>query len=157
MEDFDILDVRFTFKRRPLDLSGDLRPNWRVPVLVLMLRFCCRGGKSSLFKLHLLNLVIRDKEKQDALIANLSGLPDYSNIRIQVEPSFIRAIQFAVGEGLAERLENNRIKLTQKGKQLASDIEESNCLTEEKAFFVKLGVRLTENWVKDFSMWSKSA
>jgi hypothetical protein len=138
MEEFDILDVQFTFKRRPLDLPGDLRPNWRVPVLVLMLRFCCRGGKSSLFKLHLLNWAIREKESQAALILSLSGSPDYSDIRIQVEPSFIRAIQFAVGEGLAERLENNRIRLAEKGRQLASDIAESNCLAEERAFLAEL-------------------
>jgi hypothetical protein len=106
MNDFDVLDVKFKFVTRPGDLPGDLRPNWRVPLLILMLDICARGGISSLYRLHLLNWAIRSNEQRGLLLNNLSGESDYAQIRIQVEPSFIRAIQFAVAEKLLERLDN---------------------------------------------------
>jgi hypothetical protein len=157
MDNFEILDVHFTFKRRPLDLPGDLRPNWRVPLLVIILVLCCRGGRSSLFRLHLLNWTIREKGRQTALIASLSSSTDYSGIRLQVEPSFVKAIQFAVGEGLLERLGKGRVKITDKGKQFGTDIMQSDCLFEEKTFLNAVGFRLTEEWVTGFAMWSKAA
>jgi Mn-dependent DtxR family transcriptional regulator len=87
----------------------------------------------------------------------LTDSPDYSDIRFQVEPSFVKAIQFAVGEGLIERLGNSRVKITDKGKQFATDILESDCLSEEKAFLKEVSFRLTEEWVVGFGMRSKAA
>lgn len=157
MNDFDVLDVKFKFVPRPRDLPGDLRPNWRVPLLILMLDMCCRGGKSTLYKLHLLNWAIRSQGQRDLLLKNLSGDPDYSQIRIQVEPSFIRAIQFAVAEKLVERLENSRVQITERGKQFAHDIKESESLVSEKDFLKKIGLRLTEAFVGSFAAWRRAA
>jgi hypothetical protein len=157
MNDFDVLDVKFTFVSRPRDLPGDLRPNWRVPVLMLMLDMCSRGGKSSLYKLHLLNWVIRSEEQRDLLLQNLSDEPDYSQIRIQVEPSFIQAIQFAVAEKLVERLDGNRVQITERGKQFANDIKESDSLVSEQKFLKSTGLRLTEAWVGGFAAWRRAA
>jgi hypothetical protein len=157
MNDFDVLDVKFKFVPRPRDLPGDLRPNWRVPLLVLMLDMCSRGGKSSLYKLHLLNWAIRSEEQRGLLLDNLSGEPDYSQIRIQVEPSFIRAIQFAVAEKLVDRLDNSRVQITERGKQFAHDIQESDSLASEKEFLKKIGFKLTEAWVSGFAAWRRAA
>ncbi len=157
MNDFEILDVKFTFKKRPLDLPGDLRPNWRVPVLLMMLQYCCRGGKSHLYKLHLLNWTMRDQRRQEALITSLSGVPQYDKIQVQVEPSFVQAVQFAVGEGLVERLENSRVKITDSGKQLVKEIEKAACLSVERAFLKNIGLRLTEEWLAGFAAWSRAA
>lgn len=157
MNDFDVLDVKFKFATRPRDLPGDLRPNWRVPLLIVMLDMCARGGKCSLYKLHLLNWAIRSEEQRHLLLGNLSGEPDYSQIRIQVEPSFIRAIQFAVAEKLIERLDNSRVQITERGKQFAHDIEESGSLASEKEFLKKIGYRLTEAWVSGFAAWRRAA
>jgi hypothetical protein len=157
MNDFDVLDVKFTFISRPRDLPGDLRPNWRVPLLVLMLDICCRGGRSSLYKLHLLNWMIRKDDQREVLLSNLSEDPDYSQILIQVEPSFIRAIQFAVAEKLVERLDKSRVKITERGKQFAHDIATSNSLISEKSFLKDVGLRLTEAWVEGFAAWSRAA
>src|SRR5947209_4097114 len=140
MNDFDLLDVKFKFLPRPRDLPSDLRPNWRVPLLVLMLDMCSRGGKSSLYKLHLLNWSIRSEEQRWLLLENLSDGPDYSQVRIQVEPSFIRAIQFSVAEKLVERLDGNRVKITEQGRQFAQDIKKSKSLVSEKEFLSKIGL-----------------
>jgi len=157
MSDYDILDVRFTFKKRPLDLPGDLRPNWRVPLLLMMIRYCCRGGKSSLYKLHLLNWMMRGQQRQDALLSSLTNVPRYEGIRVQVEPSFIQAILFAAGEGLLERLDNSRVRITDAGVALVKEVEGAECLTNEKHFLQLVGMKLTEDWVTRFLAWSRGA
>ena len=157
MSDSEILDVKFRFKKRPLDLPGDLRPNWRVPILLMMLRLCCRGGKSSLFKLHMLNWTMREQGRQEALLAALSDPSQYDRIQMQVEPSFIQAVQFAVGEGLLERLENSRVKITDAGTKLAKEIEKTECIIIEKSFLKSVGLKLTEDWVAGFAAWSRVA
>jgi hypothetical protein len=157
MSDYDILDVRFTFKKRPLDLPGDLRPNWRVPLLLMMLHYCCRGGKSSLYKLHLLNWMMRDQQRQDALLSSLTDVPRYEGIRVQVEPSFIQAILFAAGEGLLEHLDNSRVRITDAGVAFAKEAERTECLIHEKHFLKLVGLKLTEDWVTRFLAWSRNA
>lgn len=157
MSDYDILDVKFSFKKRPLDLPGDLRPNWRVPLLLMMLYYCCRGGKSSLYKLHLLNWTMRDQQRQDALLSSLTDAPQYDAIRVQVEPSFIQAILYGAGEGLLERLDNSRVKITDAGITFVKEIEKADCLTVEKQFLKLVGLKLTEEWVTRFVAWSKVA
>lgn len=157
MNDSEILNVKFTFKKRPLDLPGDLRPNWRVPILLLMLHSCSRGGKSSLYKLHLLNWTMRDHRRQETMLASLSNPARYDQIQMQVEPSFVQAVQFAVGEGLLKRLENSRVKITDSGTKLAKEIEKTECLDIEKGFLKSVGLRLTEEWVAGFAAWSRVA
>jgi hypothetical protein len=122
-----------------------------------MLDMCCRGGKSSLYKLHLLNWTIRSQDQKALLLENLSDQPDYSQIQIQVEPSFIQTIQFAVAEKLIDRLENNRVQITEEGKQFADDIKSSDTLLSEKEFFNQIGFKLTEAWVDRFAAWSRAA
>jgi hypothetical protein len=73
-----------------------------------------------------------------------------------VEPSFIQAIQYAVGEGLVERQENSRVRITDSGKQFAAEIEKADCLKDEKAFLKSVGFQLTESWVAGFATWSRA-
>jgi hypothetical protein len=157
MSDYDILDVKFKFKKRPLDLPGDLRPNWRVPLLLTMLYYCCRGGKSSLYKLHLLNWTMRDQQRQHALLSSLTDAPQYDGICVQVEPSFIQAILFAAGEGLLERLDKSRVKITEAGVTFVKEVEREDCLAIERQFLKSVGMKLTEEWVTKFVAWSKVA
>ena len=157
MSDYEILDVKFKFKKRPLDLPGDLRPNWRIPLLLIMLRYCCRGGKSSLYKLHLLNWTLRDPQRQEALLASLTGSPSLDEIRVQVEPSFIQAILFAMGEGLLERQGNNRVRITDAGVAFVKEIESSDCLSDERQFLKSVSMKLTEEWVTRFLSWRRAA
>jgi hypothetical protein len=128
-----------------------------VPVLLLVLKNCCRGSKSSLYKLHLLNWTLPDAERRAALLEALSAERQYQNVRIQVEPSFVQAIQYAVGERLVERLENNRVKITDAGRQFAKEIEAAECLKLESDFFKTLGLKLTEEWVDGFAAWNRAA
>jgi hypothetical protein len=157
MADIDYLDVAFSFKSRPSDLPPDLRPNWRVPLLLLMLHVCCRGGKSTLFRLHVLNWSSRNQENQNKLLANLASDLEYSEVPIRVEPAFVRTIQFAVAEGLVSRVGGDRVQLTDSGKAFANQLVENGApLGAEREFLRVVGQRLTENWVEGFSKWGRA-
>ena len=153
MADIDYLDVAFSFRSIPSDLPADLRPNWRVPLLLLLLRLCCRGGKSTLFRLHVLNWSSRNRENQKKLLANLASNLDYSDVPI----TFVQTIQFAVAEGLVSRAGGDRVQLTDSGKTFADQLVGDDApLGAEREFLRLVGQRLTESWVEGFSKWGRS-
>src|SRR5438876_12415673 len=93
------LDVPFSFERRPAPLPGDLRPAWRIALLLLIL-FHSRAQKASLQKLHVLNWAARTAGNQKLLLRFMSGAAGKDEIIPRVEPSLNRAINFARGESL---------------------------------------------------------
>lgn len=139
------VSAKFTFKRRPISLPGDLRPDWRIAVLVLTLRKCSHGGQSTLRRLHVLNWAIRSATSREAFIRRLDGqnLPD--EVLVRYDPALNRAIDLARGLGLVDRVTGNRVKITQPGIRLADDIDATpNILAEERTFLSNLRGRATE-------------
>lgn len=144
------LDVPFTFTRRPSPLDPELRPEWRLSVLVLLLRVCCRGTRSSLRKLHLLNWTIRSNEARLRLFALLDETIGPEDIEIRVEPALNRAIDFAAAEGLVRFVGGDKVELTPSGVSLAAEIVSApDCLVHERAFMERLRLRLTEQKVTE--------
>ncbi|MEP6534296.1 MAG: hypothetical protein ABJF23_03190 [Bryobacteraceae bacterium] len=68
---FDIpeLKAEFVFRQRPVAIPGDLRIGWRIGLLVLLMNGCCKSGRTSLTRLHVLSWGIRTLESRNALIA----------------------------------------------------------------------------------------
>ena len=52
-------DQALRFKRRPMAIAAELRPDWKIAALLLILHLSSRGGKSSLRRLHILNWALR--------------------------------------------------------------------------------------------------
>ena len=129
------LDVPFTFKRRPVPLPGDMRPVWRLHVLVLLLDQCW-GGKATHQQLHVLNWAIRTEETRAAFLQFVHGHRAPNQTIVRYDPSLNRAVDFAFAEGIAARHEDGpdllgeepsrartyRITLTQKGRDLLAII-----------------------------------
>lgn len=67
------LETEFLFRRRPIAVPGDLRPSWRIGLLTLLLKRCCRQGRTSLTRLHVLNWAIRTEGNQQALLGLIAG------------------------------------------------------------------------------------
>lgn len=142
----DVL-VPFRFKRRAAELPPDLRPDWRIATILLLLKRCCRGGKSSLLRLHVLNWAIRSKHGQAAALAFVDGNLAADAVLVRYEPALNRALAFATAEGLVQHV-GGRIVLGEKGKTLAAQIDGEQGLMEREKVFVKtLGLRLTEDAV----------
>ena len=66
---------RFSFTSRPVPVPGDLRINWRLAVILLMLD-SSRAKRASLAKLHLLNDAVRSPQSLAKLNDILIGAGD---------------------------------------------------------------------------------
>ena len=97
------LDTPFVFREQPEAIPGDLRPLWRIGLVLLMLHLASRGKKSSFGRLHVLNWALRSERGQEALIGILNRKPFPGTVIVRIEPSLNRAVDFAHGERLVER------------------------------------------------------
>lgn len=139
------LNTEFLFRQRPVAVPGDLRPTWRMGLLVQLLYRCCRQHRSSLTRLHVLNWAVRTDGNRQALIELIAkGLSPHSLV-VRFDPAFNRAMDFALAEGLVRRFDGSRIELTLHGVSLAQEISENeDVYGPEKAFIDDIRQRVTE-------------
>src|SRR5713226_491637 len=91
------LRIRFEFKRRPVAITADFRPQWRVALLVLMLEKCW-GRRATLGQLHVINWALRSRENLSNFLQQIEGHFRPGKALVRFEPSLNRAIDLAVGE-----------------------------------------------------------
>jgi hypothetical protein len=143
------IDLPFQFRRRPIPLAPDLRPDWKIMMLLLILRLSSKGGKSSLTRLHVLNWAVRSEKHQAEFIATLESSKPLFSFKVRFEPAFSRAIDFAAASSLVEWVSGDRIKLTEQGTRWAAKAEEDkDLMVQERAFFSRIGKRITESQAK---------
>lgn len=148
---FEDFDAPLVFRSRPEAIPGDLRPIWRICVVLLILELASRGKKSSISKLHVLNWAIRSKENQKVLLQIIEGEIAPDSISIRVEPSLDRAVNLAHGEELIDFVSGKSIRLTWQGENAAKRIIDlENVFLDEKNFLLEVGKgKLTEAVVND--------
>lgn len=142
------LNVPIVFRQRPVSLPGDLRPVWRIGLIVLLLRECCRGGRSSLRRLHVLSWTVRSSDATTTLLNAIDGEFPPDAVIIRIEPALNRAIDYAIGERLLRRGTKDRVELTPEGKEFADTILNDNLvLGREKRYVEEVGHAVTETFV----------
>ena len=141
------LDTPFVFTARPEPVPSDLRPNWRISVILLILRIASRGSKSSFGRLHVLNWAIRTQENQETLIKIIGRDISPDTVVVRIEPFLNRAVNLANGEGLVERVSGDRIQLTSKGISAADMLRNQEVFIDEQRFLEFIGKALTEQTV----------
>ncbi|MEL6898523.1 MAG: hypothetical protein AAFP90_20700, partial [Planctomycetota bacterium] len=109
------LTASVVFRRRPIDIPGDMRPAWRISFIVLMLYQCCRGGKSSIRRLHVFNWCGRSADAGNLLRRAVSERVSPGAVLVRIEPSLARAVDFAIGARLLDRDGKDRVKITMDG------------------------------------------
>ncbi len=142
--------VRFSFEQRPLPVPGDLRIAWRLAVVLLAL-WHSRGNRASLAKLHMLSHAVRFEGAQERLRQIVLGDKLAGSWRTTVEPALGRAIDFVVGEGLAEWTQIAKragLQLTANGTDSVSQLlGEDELMEPEKDMIGTLAPKLTEGLV----------
>lgn len=149
---FDIskLNVEFVFGRRPVALPGDLRPTWRIGLLMLLLGQCCRQQRSSLTRLHVLNWAMRSEDNFGNLMALISQQLRPDALVVRFDPAFNRAIDFALGESLVQRVDGSRIALTHQGRDFATEILNTpNVYMNEKNLISTIKQKASETLVEN--------
>jgi hypothetical protein len=143
------LDVRISFQPRPSPLAPELRMTWRLAQFLYLLSACCRGGKSSLRRLHVINWGARTERNRKTLVRALQGTIQPHALLVRVEPSLNRVVDFASGEGLVVIPDGARVEITDRGRVLVKEVAALNdCLVAERTFVHEVGQRVSEQWVK---------
>lgn len=140
------ISIPFSFTQRPRPIPPDLRPDWRVAVLVLTLYYS-RGKKASLKKMNVMDWAIRSPENYESLRGYLADKNPLHDIVIRIEPGISRAIDFAKGRGLitVEYKKPTGLKLTDKGIEFAEEIDNlQNCFSKEKEFLKDIKSHIKE-------------
>lgn len=139
------IDVPFRFTRRPMPIAAELRPDWKIATLLLILQLSSHAGKSSLKRLHVLNWSIRSPRFRREFEGYLKNPLPLFGLSVRFEPAFSRAIDLAVGEGLVAWVGGNRLQITGKGKAWATDIlNDESVMRDERDFLLRIGKSVTE-------------
>lgn len=142
------------FSPRPIPIPVDYRPMYKISQIILILKICCREEKASLPKLHLFIWAMKNETNMQKVIDSVTS--NFNNT-VEVwgmEPSLIRALDYALQEGVCESIDG-KIKLTDKGLKLYELIDkDSSILTKEITFLKLIRKRFTEEKVqKNIDKW----
>ena len=150
---FAKLDIPFVFKRRPAPVPGDLRPAWRI-ALILLILFNSRQKKASLRKLHVMSWATRSSINRHTLLRYSKGDVSKDQIIPRVEPSLNRAIDLARGEGLVHIDKGKNLTLAEEGLKAAEELDKQNdFMEEEKTFLSEIKSFATEGNIDGLLTW----
>ena len=137
---------KITFSKKPISIPPEYRPSYSIALIVLILKICCQGSKSSLLKLHLINWALKSNENKISLKKFILSNYTESSKTWGIEPSLNRAINYSVHEGICT-ITNGKYQLLEKGELFYTIIVENpEYLNEEIDFLNFLGKRkITDN------------
>ncbi|XNS81072.1 hypothetical protein AB6D09_017825 [Vibrio cyclitrophicus] len=124
MDIFDLTPengLKFTHRGTPLD--PELRPLWRISLLILILSKLCSGGKANSKKIQALYSLVSSEKKRNAYPQSDKDEHSNKSINIRFDPLVDRAVDIGVGYGFFELDDSKRICLTQKGKNFGKEIQ----------------------------------
>jgi hypothetical protein len=138
----------FSFTRRPTSLPPELRPMWRVAVVALILHICCRGSRSNLQRLYVLNWAVRTPEARSEFSELLDGKLKPSDVIVRFDPGLLRAIDLATGAQLVKRIGGDKFELTERGHTFAKAVLDSGGFETEKQYFDSIRRRVPESKIQ---------
>ena len=119
-------------------------------MVAIILHICCRGKRSSITRLHLLNWAARSAKNKEMLIVFLENRTSPMTALIRYEPGFNRAIEYALADKLVEMTgKKGSVKLTEKGQIFSNEIlVDDEVFRDEKEFLRTIGAAVTEDLAK---------
>ncbi|MEQ2026832.1 hypothetical protein ABLB84_13895 [Xenorhabdus szentirmaii] len=132
----DILDTTpkkgITFNYRGAHLDPELRPLWRISLLILILMKLCSGNKANSKKLQALYSLVASEKKRHLYTSDRNS---HESLNIRFDPLVDRAIDMGVGHCLFELDDAKSVVLTAKGMAFGKSVEKDcNIFILEKDF-----------------------
>lgn len=147
-----VLERRFSFKERPAPLIADLRPIWRITLVLLVLE-SCRGARATFTQLHLLTWAVTDHSAWTAVLAVLADQTQPVEPIVRFDPSLNRAVDLALAFKLLT-LEGRRLKIAPEGVQVLGAIrKDAQLYTAERARLEDLPKKVSEKDVERLIAW----
>lgn len=139
-----------SFASRPAPVSANLRPLFRISLLLLVLRLNCSRGTASLLKLQFFNWVL----KSDSLRDHVERLSKEQSIftlgLVHLDPMVNLALKYAHADGLIGVTRNRKYELLDKGRHFAEAIigDSREALAQEVEYLQHIGMRISEVRIK---------
>lgn len=146
-----IKDKVIIFNNIPRPIVSKFRPIYKIAQIVMILYKCSRAKSASLLKLSFFNFILKSEENMELAkdIFKSNNFEDCVNFNIKEEPSFEKALFFAIEEGFIKIHEEKYI-LTEKGIKLGLDIDEvKDLFVKEKMFMKEIKTKIGEEKIKD--------
>ena len=135
----ELFDTAFEFNDRPAPVPADIRADWRVPLLMLIVD-SCRGRRASLQQVQAIAEAAIFEESREDFLRSFEGEADPASLLIRYDPAVTRAANLAVGLDLLSWHNRSRLGLTAKGQaMLEAILEDGGAFVEERAFLSDLG------------------
>jgi len=140
-----------TFEPKPQPLSANLRPVYRIALIVLVLKLNCRRSTASLFKLQFFNWILKSSSLREVVLDNLQDQTVFTVEYIHLDPMVNLALKYALGDELVTVTNNSTYKLIARGHEFADRIlhGDQDVLAEERNLLSRIGQRVSEVMLKD--------
>lgn len=147
-----MLRVPFEFSRQPDPVPAHLRPERRVPLLLLLMDKS-HGAGASWKGLQLLSWLVRDIEHVELLltIRERGDIPNRPIVRF--EPALDRTIDLAVGLGYLEQKSSRVFRLTALGKAAVRDLKASSVFQKERELMSMIKGKFTQRELSQVLEW----
>jgi hypothetical protein len=152
-----LLINKLSFSKRPFPVPADYRPMYKIGIIVMILKICCRAETSGLLKMHLLSWALSSEENANKLQEHILSNYQTDFSVWGIEPALNRAMQFAVADRICEVVNGKNYRLTEKGHNLYSMITKDKEIFErEKLFLFFIGKnKITDSRITAMSKkWS---
>lgn len=149
----DLIIKRLSFTDRPIPIPAEYRPLYKIALIVLVLKLCCRSETSSLLKLHLFSWALSSDGNLEKLNEHVKSSFTSEFSVWGIEPALNRALQFAIAEQICEVISGKNYKLSPKGVKFYDLIQaDPDLLSNEKRFLSSIG----KNTITDSRITSMS-
>ena len=140
-------EVDFTFERKDSPVPPSLRAERKVSLIVVILYKNSYREKASPLKLQLFNWALNSSQSMERLKKFvLEGDKDYKPDVIHLDPSVNRGVDMAVAEGMAEIDSRGKVVLSDRGRDLAKKILDSDdVLSKEINDLNEIKKKVSEN------------
>lgn len=135
---------------RPNPVPYNYRITFRMAELCLIMRKSTSYG-ISVSKINMLCDALSTQSSLDRLKAFVHNKED--DYRVKYDPLVIRILQYLIFDGLVIQQQNQKYKVTDKGKSFVkSIIEDDNLLIREKQILDKVGKALKEDKIEQLQL-----
>lgn len=156
MNDNNILKFeKINFTNRPIQVPYNYRIVYKISQIVLIIGKICKNCGCSIPKLNIITTALASNNSMNELEKYFSIKKDISSI-VRFEPAVIRAINYGLAESLLKVQGNGKIKLSEKGKQLYSEIDSDvDVLVLEKQNLEQIKNKITDDDINEMiKEWS---
>lgn len=117
---------KISFNHRAEPVPANLRPIFRISIILLVLKINCKNQSASLLKIQFFNWVLKSESLQKFIKVKGSYNSIFSIDIIHLDPMVNLSLKYAIAEGLITTTDNLKYKLTDKGNEFIKKIIESD-------------------------------